>query len=1007
MSLPVASIYASTYQSRNPDNGTIQLIPSSPVSDSTNVECDLHNFLVAFSGLVLRVVKIDEQTLRTFSEDPGTSPDLVSERYVASLAHVLSHAATFWRFTVDTHRYDPNFTIGGMIRRFADPHHDGIYSLAQISKAQKWQNFDPKFWAPTMIVLQVMDYCYQRHEKDHDRVLLDANCPQALQFFLDINMKVNAMISKQAGTLSLDSCRGLIPKLGMILNTLAASNERIAPEYLNLDATPDSKLSERDRGFFTQCCWKLNILKRCIREGRMEIRVFGVDTMQQDLVDVYQRYITGRPSAPIHPIPAYISNWLLDNNLVDYLVGEDSHPQLMSRCANIIGFLVVTSRYTERETDLLWSRLTTSQDPSTIEVLFNVIQNYLNVATHPTLLNLVSKLKDIPLQLCDGVFYTFSRTLFETLRRTSRAPFTDGSLDSAPYQCCITLIERSAADHMMDTNKLHELQHWAADELRNLLPYGPSESDLKCIYDDCLREIAGHTLYASGAIGGLHTILKHRSGMDWKWLADNSNLTQLLVSDISHFTGSNQLSKSTSVLQDNLNVRFELLNDLLLKVPESITANDAQALWNVTVGSQAFNDQARDAAWSCYVRILGATKARNPFLELCIHDFLPELGPENIVHGSLIFARDVAQYDSKFPQADLSGQEYEQPEKRSVRLLWKMALAIPRNRLELESKAIGMLITQYLDSPGTHRRSRVATQAVHVDLVDRCIGQLTTTAAKLTPSTNDHSQKDAMEAVLGFEEEIETSRLSFCRSMKILQEFVQGVRSYPMYSPEPQSQPTLPRNFNEIRGQPVKIMYQCFSGRSHTEIRTVEVGDLEKVEELVDRFRILTGFAHFTVISRGRKLDIPQIANETLGEAKFHEKGLMLIKKAYRSDAIPDLTPTSGLRPIEIAILVHFPDLYELLDLEKSLAGQVFTFLNAFPPHESVIAMVCSTTSQSDQVFPPAAPFKTLYSAHALRSCLAHHLDHVSSLLLLSCPLPLTCYREPPWRNSCGTLWKS
>ena len=125
-------------------------------------------------------------------------------------------------------------------------------------------------------------------------------------------------------------------------------------------------------------------------------------------------------------------------------------------------------------------------------------------------------------------------------------------------------------------------------------------------------------------------------------------------------------------------------------------------------------------------------------------------------------------------------------------------------------------------------------------------------------------------------------------------------------------------------------------------------------------------------------MDLVEKSDHTIKAAGLQTKGLMLVKRAVATDSVPDLTPSHGLRPVELAILSHFPQLYELLDLEESLAAQAYTFLCAFPPHRSVITLVCSLESTTEQMFPPTAPWRALYSAQALRTCLTHHLDHVS-----------------------------
>lgn len=948
-------------------------------------ECPLHAFLVAFSSLTLRMVRIDEQTLRDFSEDPSTTPDLVSDKYLSNLVSAMTCNASFWRSTVDTRQYDCSHTVSAMIRRFISPPFNGLGCLAQIAKKQSWVAFDPKQWAPASIMLQGLEYCTQSQPDDGVGRLLYAIPSQVWEFFQDVESKVKIMISKQVPAFSIDACQALIPKLASILFFLIAGYDDLCTDFVDRLLSPMPDISNRERPNLVQYAWKFSILQKCVREGRMEIRVYGVESMQRDLIEVYQKYITGRQNASsIHPISNYLSDWVLSNHLVDYLVGVESHPQLIQRSSNIIGFLVVTGKYTNDETDLIWNVLATTQDPSKIDALLNMVQGFINVATHPTLLHLIDKLASTPIHLFEANIIGFGKILYDSLRKTWRNSPAESKLETPPYRLCFRLIRESAADPMLDPNKRQDIHQWAIEELRSMLAYGPSEQDSKDVYDECLRDIAEHTQYASGSISALQTMFKFKPETEIKRLAQDSNLIPLLVKDLTHFVRSEESSPTMLGSHDNsLTTRLSLLMHLISIVPETITGDLAKDTWDVTTGSLAFNDQARNSAWHFLIQVL-ATQTRNSYIDLCIEEFLPKLESSFIVQGCLAFARDVAQYDSRFQTANSTASDRDQPERRSLGLLWQMSLAIADDKIELASKAIGMLITQHLDSPGTQKRSRAVTNAVHMELVERCIAQLTSAAAKLRSfSDGTSSGEDEPMIVVAPESEIEAQRSLFARSMKILQEFVSGVRAYPIYSPEPQLQPVLPKNFHEIKGEPVKLLYQSFSGRSSTEIRTVEVGDLETGKELANRFRVLTGFSHFTIIAGGQKLDLTNISDKLVKDLHIHQKGLLLLRKASPNDSVPDLTPTYGLRPIEISILAHFSDFYELLALEESLASQVYTFLSAFPPHQSITTLVCSLDTQAEQVFPPAAPFKILYSTHALRSCLVHQLDHVCSIPLL------------------------
>lgn len=58
---------------------------------------------------------------------------------------------------------------------------------------------------------------------------------------------------------------------------------------------------------------------------------------------------------------------------------------------------------------------------------------------------------------------------------------------------------------------------------------------------------------------------------------------------------------------------------------------------------------------------------------------------------------------------------------------------------------------------------------------------------------------------------------------------------------------------------------------------------------------------------------------------------------------------------------------------------KVYTFLSMFPPQQSIIGRVCDPDTHLEEAFPPTAPFKILYSNFALRECLVHQSNDVST----------------------------
>ena len=926
----------------------------------------LQSFLVSFASLVMRMVQIDLQTLgRQF--EANITPDLISDRYVNAMAGIIDFRLPFWRSPVDTSRYDSKVTITAIISSLMLPPSNGIACLKHLSQGilelcHHSPGLLPKLFAPLNLANSAMDHYrrLQTNDTEVDRTLLMRILeapPQAYQIFRVVDDKLQTFISKQNPALSIELSQNLIWRLSLLLKIVANSDEQLTRGYMNEELIHDGVRD--NRAVLLGDAWKFHTLKRCILEGRMEIRVHGVDSMDRELVEAYNIYVKERHTGiehPNHPIAQYLSDFLLANKLVDYFVGVESHPQLISRCANIIGFLVVTHRYTEAETNIIWKAVTTSQDSRFVDALLGMLAGIFTIAKYPTLLYLTAKLNEIPIHAFDGSMIGYAQKLFTALilklkeflsddntdmqlRQGWKETLSNQRMDMPPYYLCIRLIRQcqSATESTLEPQRKRDIHHFATHQLRTLLPFGPSDTDKRAIYDECLKDISRQTNFATGSVSAIHALLAQNYEREFALLSKDSDLTSLLVDELAHMIGTERSSQQPSQMSDErLEIRLQLLQHIIMYVPDTFTAKTSTQLWNVAVGSEALHDRAREAAWMCFIRamrypIRNAYPKRNIFIDQCVRDLLPRLEPHFYTDGCLQFVQDAVHYHSRMAAMQ---QEPDAKQDSTAGLLWQLSLTAPPNTIE--NKAIRTLVAFYLDSPDVPRRSRAATEAIHIEVVERCIRQLTSAASKLKAfSDGTSSGEDEPMVIVASEEEVQLQRLSFSRSLMILHEFVQGVRSRPKYSPQPQSQRQLPHENAENKGCPIQIRYQAFGGIANSDIRTVEVGDLETIQEFSRRLTSLTGFAKLNLIVGGMRLDLAKTADQTLQELKIDQKGLLLVKRVAEADAVPDLAPALALRPVEKEILNHFSELYQLLTMEDNLGTEVCNLSYKYVLHTS------------------------------------------------------------------------
>ena len=916
--------------------GTIKLAQSS-IGDTTSGIDPLQDFLVAYTALATRMARIDNQTLAGHLEDPGSLPELVSNRYLISLNQLQSYTSPFWKSIVDTSRYDVRVPVTAIISRFVHPPASGVTCMIEICR----ELFERSHRCPAMTQNIWHHLNIANKMVNHYRVLQSSNAAteeawllslrdlpyQLYRFFSVVDAQFQTLISKQVSALSIETSQGLVNVMSTLLHHIASSDEQLTGKILHEELALIQEFDRDDGAFLVELAWKFGLLKRCILEGRMEIRVQGVDTMQLELVQVYQKYVQGREGGKDHPTAQYLSDFMLDNKLVDYFVGVESHPQLISRCANIVGFLVVTDRYTEVQTDVIWKGVVTSPDSRFIDALLNMLHGIFNIASYPILLYLTAKLNEIAIHAFDASMNNYGRMLLDHLRRTwnqSRLenPVFPQRMDMAPFHLCIRLIRQSLAEGSLEYSRKREVYTFARNELGSLLEFGPSEADRKAIYQECIKDISDRTEYATGSISAMSALIAQNPEGEIIFLTKGSDLTSLLIEEYAHVIDVGRSSSGQSqMFEERLDIRCTLFQHIIVSAPDTITAGAGGKLWDFAVGSRAPHDRARSCGWMCFLKALRRCKAtENPFIDRLIKEHLPQLQPQYYTSGCLQFVQEVVHYQSCMATSRLEKDANVGP--TATDLVWQLSLTAPPG--SIEHKSITLLVMLCLDSPEVQRRTQAATDAIHAEIVERCIGQLISAASKLRSySDGTSSGEDEPMVIVASEDEVQAQKLCFSRSLMILREFVHGVRTRPQYSPQPQSQPHLPQEPREIKGNAINIRYQSFSGGAGTDIRTLEVGDLETIQDLSSRLISLTGFPNFTAIAGGQVLNLKSIINQTLRSLKFDQKGLLIIRRAADTESVPIISHASGLRPVEQEILAHFPELYQLLGMEDKLAKEV------------------------------------------------------------------------------------
>lgn len=672
--------------------------------------------------------------------------------------------------------------------------------------------------------------------------------------------------------------------------------------------------------------WKFDTLKKQIMEGRMELRVHGVEMMQSDLVSIWGQNVSQNRDGTESPFLRYLVEYLRENKILDYLVGIDSHPQLISRSSNIFGFLIVTAKYTDHDTDVIWKTVTESQDDRTVcEVMSMLARTFaMHQSGSKALLYVCSKLLEFPLDRFDSRIIDFCEQLVPRMRerpqdrdRDYRNMSGEEHVDSIPLKLCIRLIRESSGAKDLPLEQKELMQGFGSEQLGQFIKAGLNETDMAETYERCIQDIGEMNECTAGSIQVLNALVPRDDARElWK-LATDFDLTRLVIIELHHLVSEDHAKLKDPSFKHDFSSRVEILRRLIDLAPDTITPDLGRTLWKDIFMSENLAPEERQTIWKMMVDLTNRTAKENPFLELCIHKYLPDVLPKDYSREVLWFAQQSVHYEIRIKSPPIVG-ENEVISIPGMDRIWNFILTAPPQSIEAE--AIKFAIDSYLDHGIVRRSPRSAIDATHIALVNRCVDQLKSAAVALKPSCNKTSNGDVSMDIDTSNGGIGTDELMFSRSLHFLRQLLHGLRTRPQYSSPRGSPPTLPER--PLKGEPVEIRYQCFNGASTSKICSKRIGGLSTAAELVEMLMQMSRFSKFTTILGGQKIELLQDPEALVKNLKL-SSGLLIIRKAPDAHEITWAGRRQSLTAVDSEVLKHFDELYDMLDLKDDLARQV------------------------------------------------------------------------------------
>ena len=478
----------------------------------------LHCLLGAFAALCARLVLVDHHILSRGSKGSKDTVTVISIDYIDCLQAYLSEDRNleFWTTLRDIRGFDVWATKSSMIKRFLGQDSDGVATLTQMTKSLMGHTISvPRltvlFEAPVTLVHNLMRAYFRVRQRSSSSDLepsLECLPEDGLKYFKTIEHFFEHCVVKQLPLLSRELSNFLLEFLGGILYWITRSDLVSAASIAgDISPIPESLIPEQRAQAFA-IAWKFKMLRFFITKGRMELRIQGVDLLQTELISLYNNHVNsiGGEVRPRAPLAQYVSDLLLESHILDYLLGPDSHPQLINRASNIVGFLIVTERYTKGQTDVIWNSLLSTEDPRVSCAILGVIRGFLHLAPHSILYYLITKLNILDVSRFDMDMVQHGALLLDTLRDLE-GKNPSGPLDMPPYQLCLRLMREATTIASSLPAKQGEILKIASDQFFQMLKYGPTDSNRRSIYMDCMGDLSQGSVSATGSVAAVNRLL--------------------------------------------------------------------------------------------------------------------------------------------------------------------------------------------------------------------------------------------------------------------------------------------------------------------------------------------------------------------------------------------------------------------------------------------------------------------------------------------------------------------
>lgn len=685
----------------------------------------------------------------------------------------------------------------------------------------------------------------------------------------------------------------------------------------------ESRLSPSVEAEIVAWEWHFDRLLQLIRSSQMQLRVSAASSMCANLVGIWKRFSDTSDEDEKQHVLNRIGSYLLRTNIVAYLFGPNCHPEIIVESANIVGFLVINKQYGTEHTEQLWHTITTTQDPRISEALCRMITNITNLFEYDGLLGLCAKLQGCP---AEGFTPAIGKLWVSVLRAMMDKVHSDNAtMTFHPYQMCLQLLRGASVCANGGAALYPDLQHAAQQGLRDVLEVGNDDlrrQHREQLFLSCLEDLEAKSDTTLGSLWALLLAMRPAAMSELSQLTEKHGFTELMVEELYHAVRQNKDAEAPSIMcWPHNQPRREFVAQLIQFEPLTLDGKLGTRLWDVLVGHQAASQADRNAGWQILNDLVRKLGFRNHFLSTCFADRLPALPRACFCQGVLEFVRAKV-----LPLvSDITGSFFEEEDSTASRVgleqLWRMITTSEDDKLaELAIRTLSGEV--YLDSTLIQSFSLSRIRQIHTSVVARCLQLLKESARELPRQDHTATQSDHFDDVSAVKaEQIRDSERVFDRTIQLLVYFLGRYKSKPGFS-VPDLRSFMPEAPSQVEGDLTQLKYQSFDGASQTDVKPLNIGNMNTVAALLASLREETGFQNYRAFYRGRPFaPTEDDICKSLEDLQVRE-GLILVKK--EKDASRSTSRVkAGASPLEVEISAHFDELQSYLNMTQPGARKV------------------------------------------------------------------------------------